>query len=101
MGHVPALFAMTLFVSATLLFWVQPMIARIILPRLGGTPAVWNACLFFFQTVLLAGYAYSHVSISRLGVRRHSRLHALVVLQALAGLPFGLGDSASPTIGHP
>src|SRR5262249_27529603 len=59
-NSLPFLFAITLFVSATLLFLVQPMIAKMILPLLGGTPAVWNTCMVFFQAALLAGYAYAH-----------------------------------------
>ena len=54
------LFAFTLFVSATLLFLVQPMVGKMVLPSLGGSPAVWNTCMVFFQGVLLAGYAYTH-----------------------------------------
>ena len=54
---VPAFFALTLFVSAALLFLVQPMFARMVLPLLGGTPAVWNTCMVFFQMSLLAGYS--------------------------------------------
>lgn len=80
---MPAYFACTLFVSACLLFLVQPLIARVILPQLGGTPAVWNTCMVFFQAVLLAGYAYAHYSIKLLGVRRQSILHAVLLL-----LPF-------------
>src|SRR4051812_38013916 len=53
-------FSFTLFVSATLLFLVQPMIGKLILPQLGGTPAVWNTCMVFFQGVLLVGYGYTH-----------------------------------------
>ncbi len=52
---MPLLFAATLFVSAFLLFLIQPMIAQMILPLLGGTPAVWNTCMVFFQAALLAG----------------------------------------------
>jgi hypothetical protein len=55
-----ALFAITLFVSSLLLFLIQPMIAKMILPILGGTPAVWNTCIVFFQSMLLAGYLYAH-----------------------------------------
>src|SRR5258707_4522530 len=55
-------FGVTLFVSASLLFLVQPMIGKIITPLLGGTPAVWNTCMVFFQAVLLAGYAYAHAT---------------------------------------
>ena len=68
------LFAVTLFVSSALLFVVQPMIGRLVLPRLGGTPAVWNTCMVFFQAVLLAGYAYAHAVPGWLGVRRHALL---------------------------
>ena len=57
---VLALFARTLLLSALLLFWLQPMFARMVLPRLGGSPAVWNTAMVFFQTALLAGYAYAH-----------------------------------------
>ena len=65
------LFAATLFVSAFLMFLVEPMIARMVLPSLGGAPAVWNTCLVFFQAVLLGGYAYAH-GATRLGIRRTS-----------------------------
>jgi hypothetical protein len=80
---LPWLFAITLFVSATLLFLVQPMIAKMILPSLGGTPAVWNTCMVFFQAALLAGYAYVHASTSWLGTRRQVLVHALLLF-----LPF-------------
>jgi hypothetical protein len=77
------LFASTLFVSATLLFLVQPMIGKMLLPMLGGTPAVWNTCMVFFQALLLAGYAYAHATTAWLGVRRQAVLHLGVLL-----LPF-------------
>jgi hypothetical protein len=95
------LFATTAFVSAMLLFWVQPMIAKMVLPSLGGTPAVWNTCLVFFQAVLLAGYAYAHLSVRWLGVRKQAWLHAAVVLLPWAVLPLSLGDSAPPAGGNP
>ena len=65
-----ALYTATVLVSATLLFFVQPMFARMVLPLLGGSPAVWNTALVFFQIALLAGYGYVHFATSRLGVRR-------------------------------
>ncbi len=77
------LFALTLFVSATLLFLVQPMIGKMLLPMLGGTPAVWNTCMVFFQALLLAGYLYAHATTTWLGVRRQALLHLGVLL-----LPF-------------
>ena len=57
---MPLLFAATLFVSASLLFMVQPMVGKMVLPLLGGSPAVWNACMVFFQALLLLGYLYAH-----------------------------------------
>jgi hypothetical protein len=74
---------LTLFVSATLLFLVQPMIGKLLLPLLGGTPAVWNTCMVFFQALLLAGYAYAHASTAWLGTRRQPLLHFAILL-----LPF-------------
>ena len=71
-------FAATLFVSAFLLFLVQPMVGKMVLPLLGGTPAVWSTCMVFFQGLLLAGYAYAHAAPKRLGLTRQSRLHLLV-----------------------
>src|SRR5262245_37064109 len=88
-------YALTMFVSALLLFLVQPMIGRMILPLLGGNPAVWNTCMVFFQAILLAGYGYAHVSTSRLGARRQSRWHLavlLVPLLALAGTAAFAGE---------
>ena len=73
-------FALTLFTSATLLFLVQPMIGKMILPLLGGTPEVWNTCMVFFQAMLLAGYAYAHATTRWLGVRRQAGLHLVVLL---------------------
>ena len=63
---VPLLFAVTIFLGSGLLFLVQPMIAKAILPLAGGTPAVWNTCVFFFQTVLLLGYGYGMLLTTRL-----------------------------------
>jgi len=78
-----ALFAVTLFVSAALLFLVQPMFARLVLPLLGGSPAVWNTALLFYQAALLAGYAYAHLCTARAGVRRHAPWHLLLLLLPL------------------
>src|SRR6266404_4808567 len=93
---VPVLFAITLFVSATLLFLVQPMIAKMILPFLGGSPAVWNTCQVFFQAVLLVGYTYAHVSTGWLGVRKQGWLHMAFMLVPLAVLPLSLRDWQPP-----
>ena len=81
------LYAAALFVSAALLFLVQPMVAKMILPFLGGSPAVWKFCLFFFQTFLLLGYLYAHFGSSWLGVKPHMILHLVIIAAALYFLP--------------
>jgi hypothetical protein len=93
---LPLIFAVTLFVSATLLFLVQPMIAKMILPSLGGTPAVWNTCMVFFQAVLLAGYAYAHASTSSSSRRRHVLVHAFVLLLPFLIFPIGVASGWVP-----
>jgi spermidine synthase len=96
---VPLLFALTLLVGASLLFSVQPMIAKMVLPLLGGAPAVWNTCMVFFQAALLAGYAYAHATASWLGVRRQAVLHLGLLLVPLALLPIGIAEDAARTLG--
>jgi hypothetical protein len=96
-------FALTLFVSAAFLFIVQPMIGKMILPRLGGTPAVWNTCMVFFQAMLLVGYSYTH-TLSTSQNRRTQLLvqSALLFLPlALFRLPFAIGDWLPPTEENP
>src|SRR5437588_4014969 len=83
-------FAATLFLSAVLLFVVQPMMGKVILPFLGGTPAVWNTCMVFFQALLLAGYTYAHATTTWLGVRRQALLHLGVLLLPLLSLGLSL-----------
>jgi hypothetical protein len=91
-------FASTLFLSAGLMFLVEPMIAKMVLPRLGGAAAVWSTCLLFFQTLLLLGYAYAHL-LSRLLPRwAQVVLHVGVLLPLAASvLPFTLGTGAPST----
>jgi hypothetical protein len=91
-GTVIALYAVTLLVSAALLFFVQPMFARFVLPLLGGTPAAWNVSMVFFQLALLASYLYAHASIRRFGPRRQALLHLLLLLPPLLVLPIGVPD---------
>jgi hypothetical protein len=99
---VRGLFSCTLFLSAALLFLVQPLVARLVLPRLGGTPAVWNTCMLFFQSALLAGYAYAHALPSWLGVRRHAVLHLAILLLPLLVLPITVpADWSPPSDGNP
>ena len=80
-------FALTLFISAMQLFLVEPMIGKMILPLLGGTPAVWNTCMVFFQAVLLCGYGYAHFSTSWLGARKQAALHLVLLLLPFLFLP--------------
>ena len=79
-------YAGTIFLSAFLLFLVQPIIAKQILPWFGGSSAVWTTALVFFQSTLLAGYAYADLT-SRMGVRRQTQLHLALLLLSLATLP--------------
>jgi len=96
------LFGLTLFVSAFLLFLVQPMFARLALPLLGGSPGVWNTALVFYQGVLLLGYAYAHLSLSRWGAARQRWLHLAVLAAALAALPIRVAEGwTPPTTGSP
>ncbi|MBI4355428.1 MAG: fused MFS/spermidine synthase [Candidatus Omnitrophica bacterium] len=93
-----ALFSLTLFTSAWLLFMVQLMFAKMALPLLGGTPAVWNTCVVFFQAALLAGYGYAHATTAGLGLRRQSRLHLVLVLIPLAFLPLRVPAGWAPPV---
>ena len=76
----PLLFSLTLFISAGLLFWIQPLIAKTLLPLLGGAPAVWNTCLLFFQTMLLLGYVYALASSRWLSLRSQAAVHVFLLL---------------------
>src|SRR4029077_14120913 len=84
---IRVLYAAALFTSAMLLFLIQPMIAKMILPLLGGTPAVWNTCLVFFQTTLLAGDLYAHGSARFFAPRRQSGWHMVFLLVPFLALP--------------
>lgn len=88
-----AVFAVSIFVNAALLFSVQPLFTKMVLPLLGGTPAVWNTCLLFFQAVLLGGYLYAHVSSKYLTVRAQAILHVALLLVALLFLPIQVPES--------
>jgi hypothetical protein len=97
-------YAITLFVSAFLLFLVQPIIGQKILPKLGGTPSVWNTCVVFFQVTLLIGYAYTHFT-TKLPVRRQILIHCLLLfvpfLILLPNGPFPVADFMPVTGGNP
>ncbi len=83
----------TVFCSAFLLFSVQPMMGRLILPFFGGSAAVWSACMLFFQAALLAGYGYADWSSQRLSTKLQGRLHAVLLVAALFLLPISLNSS--------
>lgn len=91
------LFAATIFLSAFLLFQVQPMISKYILPWFGSTPGVWTTALLFFQLMLLGGYAYAHFVVSRLTVRRQVIVHATLLGLALIALPITPAEALKPT----
>jgi SAM-dependent methyltransferase len=92
-------FSATLFVGSMQLFLVQPMVAKGVLPLLGGTPAVWNTCMVFFQFALLAGYLYAHVGAKWLDARRQALAHIPVVLLSLLALPLVVAPTNAPTQG--
>jgi hypothetical protein len=96
------LFSLTLLLSSFLLFLVQPMIGRMLLPSLGGTPAVWNGCMLFFQATLLAGYAWAHYGPKRLGLRNHLLIHLLLLGGVCFILPIQFWSGWSvPVDGNP
>lgn len=92
-------FRLAIALSAFLLFLVQPLIARFILPWFGGGPTVWTGCMLFFQVALLAGYAYSHVMIRWLGPRRVAQIHGAWLVMSLCFLPLIPSDYWQPTTG--
>jgi hypothetical protein len=94
-------FAATMVLSALLLFSVQPMLAKMLLPVLGGAPATWAVSLCFFQALLLAGYAYAHLLGSKLGTRSILLVHTLLLLAAFALLPIRLPAVIEPPQGSP
>src|SRR6185295_1783482 len=81
------LYACTIFLSAFLLFQVQPLIAKMILPWFGGSAAVWTACVLFFQLLLLIGYLYSHWTIRYLKPKMQTRLHTVLLAASILMLP--------------
>lgn len=95
------LFAVTAFVGASLLFVVQPMVARMVLPLYGGSATVWSTSSLFFQVLLLLGYLYAHVATTRLRPVRQLWLHAGVLLLPVVALPIVLPVDAAPSNGVP
>lgn len=104
-GASSIVFSLTLFSSAGLIFIVEPMIAKMVLPLWGGTPAVWNTCMMFFQAMLLAGYGYAHIISTKLNSRMQMTLQMGIMLLALLIMPIGImphqfpGGEDSPIAG--
>jgi hypothetical protein len=98
---LPFLYGLTLFVSALLLFSIQPMFAKMVLPKLGGAPAVWSVAMVFFQAALLAGYAYAHLLNRALQPRRAAMFHLLLIGITAMMLPIAIapGWGAPPSNG--
>lgn len=90
-------FTLTAFAGAALLFVVQPMVARLVLPSFGGSATVWSTSSLFFQVLLLLGYSYSHATTRRLGPAWQPPVHVLVLLAPLAVLPIALPPDAAPS----
>src|SRR6202011_6131628 len=83
----PALYAATLFASALLLFVIQPMFAKMVLPLLGGAPSVWSVAMVFFQIALLTGYGYAHLISRTLPPGRAALVHLVALAAAALTLP--------------
>jgi hypothetical protein len=91
------LYAGTIFLSSFLLFLVQPLIARLILPWFGGSAAVWTTCMLFFQALLLAGYAYAHFLNASVKGKLQPLVHTVLLIAALAVLPISPAESWKPS----
>ena len=89
------LFAATILLSAALMFTLEFMFAKIVLPQLGGSPSVWNTCLVFYQAALMAGYVYAHLSLKWLG-----RGGSPCSMSCSCAWPASACRSASPTVGR-
>ncbi len=99
--HAPAIYAATLFVSALLLFSIQPMFTKMVLPKLGGAPAIWSVAMVFFQAALLLGYAYAHWLTKTFSPRHGAFIHLGLLAFAAFTLPIGIagGFGAPPSSG--
>ena len=90
-----SVFAVAIFLNAALLFSVQPLFTKMVLPLLGGSPAVWNTCLLFFQAMLLGGYLYAHVTSRWLSARTQAIVHVALLVMAVFLLPIHIPASWS------
>src|ERR1700754_2625112 len=91
-----AMFPITVFASAALVFLVEPMVAKLVLPLLGGSPSVWNTSLAFFQAALLAGYAYAHALQRVRSVRAQALVHGAALALAALALPLRVNELFGP-----
>src|SRR5215510_1499668 len=102
--NIVVLFGPTLFLSAFLLFWFEPMVGKMMLPLLGGAASVWITCLLFFQLMLLTGYGYAHAVERYLETRTQILVHTALMMAAMIFLPMHFagkpdtGASANPTM---
>ena len=90
------LFTATMFLGAALLFWIQPLFTKMVLPLLGGSPSVWNTAMVFFQAALLCGYGYAHLVTRHLGSRSQCIAHFCVLVAAAIALPIGIAEGWQP-----
>ncbi len=90
------LFAGALFCSATLMFVLQPMFGKALLPLLGGSASVWNTCMVFYQSILFFGYLYAHCITTHLSFRKHILIHACLLIFSLSFLPIGIPEASRP-----
>ncbi|MGR9086008.1 MAG: spermidine synthase, partial [Gammaproteobacteria bacterium] len=90
------LFAATLFVSASLMFVLQPMFGKLLLPLLGGSPSVWNTCMVFYQSILFLGYLYAHRISTSQNHHRQVVIHGAVLIVSFLALPVGLSENIAP-----
>ncbi len=103
LSRTTSLFALTLGLSAALLFWIQPLVAKSLLPTTGGSPAIWHTVIVFFQTTLLLGYLYAHVLVTKVSLRHQALVHfGLLATAILVFLPQDRFDLAvSVSTNHP
>jgi len=92
------LFSGTLFLSASLMFVLQPLFGKLLLPLLGGSPAVWNTCMVFYQTLLFVGYLYAHILSTRLSKIRQVQVHGALMIVSFLALPVALPEVMSPPV---
>jgi hypothetical protein len=86
--NIKIFYTLTIFLSALLLFSVQPLIAKLILPELGGSPAVWQTVMMFFQILLLGGYGYVHFTSTQLNLKSQITIHRIVLVASFITVQF-------------